>query len=184
VSAVRRARSRCRRERAELAPDLLGIDVAYQPFQNLRQGVARDVLEQDLMPCVACEPEDPPTKTSTASTALPSTFALVPSRPMSANGVIAAAGRTPGPVDLTGFRGALSPRAPARTASARLFVSITARLQNSMPVQLTSPRMISDGSYRRTFEERLGRQVPDSPASGTLAMITFWSGVRRISPVP
>src|SRR5213592_660820 len=41
-------------------------------------------FSSSLMPCVACEPEDPPTKTSTASTALPSTFALVPSRPMSA----------------------------------------------------------------------------------------------------
>ena len=30
--------------------------------------------------------------------------------------------------------------------SARLLVSITARLQNSMPVQLTSPRITPDGS--------------------------------------
>ena len=72
----------------------------------------------------------------------------------------------------TGLR--LSTRASREraTARARAFVSMTARLQNSMPVQLTSPRMISDGSMRSTLSSGSTVRFP-SVASGTLGTMTF-----------
>ena len=72
---------------------------------------------------------------------------------------------------------------PFTILSARLLVSITAKLQNSSPVQLTSPRSTPGGSYRSALSSGSAVSCP-SLASGTCGMRTFWSTVRRDSPVP
>ena len=73
-----------------------------------------------------------------------------------------------------------SARARGRARCARVLVSISARLQKSVPVHETSPRCTSEGLYGSSAQ-RLRGQIAQ-PRVGTCGTSTFCDGVSRSSP--
>ncbi len=128
-------------------------------------------------------PPRPPTETWTPSTILPLTLTLQPCSPMSAVWWLPHEAGHPDQRTLMGRVAPIRCSSSRASAMARVLVSMRARLQKSVPVQETTPRITSDGLYGSSRSNGSWVRSP-TRASGTWGMITFWSGVTRSSPLP